>query len=467
MAKDHRFDSDPGPDPTGFPPYPGAGDARPGGPFPTGEDTGFPPQAGDYPYTSGPFASAGARSDPYAGARAATDPFAGQAPADPFAGARAPADPFAGAETPADPFAGAQAPADPFAGAQAPADPFAGAQASSADPFASAPSRTDAFPADPFPSDPFPPDPFPAADPFSSMPAASGPFSTGPLVPMAPPAPAPEGRRRKPPRERRPGRSARRGGQASPPSPAEAFFAQAPEEPAEPSSPPPPPEDTGGTGSRLRRWPLNPVLFLATLLGLSLLATIWFFGMNDGSLLPDGDDGAAPRPTPSLPNAPQPSVPPSPTAPEGGGLPEPGAVAKRSFQAVNYPGRYLRHSDGRIRLSRIDAGDVPDDRRAAFNVLPGLSDDSCYSFKNDEGRYVRVDADSQVVLSALGDSQSFRRQATFCDRPGATADSVSFESQFLPDVFLRHRNFALKAETTDGSKLFRNDSSFRLVAPLG
>ena len=67
-----------------------------------------------------------------------------------------------------------------------------------------------------------------------------------------------------------------------------------------------------------------------------------------------------------------------------------------------------------------------------------------------------------IELSALGDASSNGYPGMWIAVPALNGarGAVSLRSRQFPNRYLRHQNFRLKLHATDGSKLFRNDSSF-------
>ncbi|EFH28215.1 alpha-L-arabinofuranosidase [Streptomyces sviceus ATCC 29083] len=63
-------------------------------------------------------------------------------------------------------------------------------------------------------------------------------------------------------------------------------------------------------------------------------------------------------------------------------------------------------------------------------------------------------------------SAIFRKDTTFCPRPGSTAGSVSLESYNYPGRYLRHRdNLQLWLDPSENTAAYRASRSFVLVAP--
>ncbi|WP_083751817.1 family 43 glycosylhydrolase [Saccharothrix sp. ALI-22-I] len=137
----------------------------------------------------------------------------------------------------------------------------------------------------------------------------------------------------------------------------------------------------------------------------------------------------------------------------------------RSLEAVNYPGRFVRHADYLGGLAAVTSGSSAQIKSdATFTVVSGLASPSCYSFQAANGMFLRH-RDYRVRLEANTGAATFRGDATFCAVAGSVTGSVSLVSFNLPDRRLRHRNFELWVDAFQDTAAFRADSSFRLTAP--
>jgi hypothetical protein len=99
-------------------------------------------------------------------------------------------------------------------------------------------------------------------------------------------------------------------------------------------------------------------------------------------------------------------------------------------------------------------------------MAPGLADSQLVSFEsvNYPGHYLRHQ-DFRLKLQKSDGSQLFRQDATFKLGPGLADGSwSSFESINYPGHFIRHRNFHLYLERGNDD-LFRKDSTFRISPP--
>jgi hypothetical protein len=137
-----------------------------------------------------------------------------------------------------------------------------------------------------------------------------------------------------------------------------------------------------------------------------------------------------------------------------------------SLESANAAGLVVTTADDLGVLARVDASsDAPARERATFEVVRGLADPRCISFRARDGRYLRHSS-WRLRLSQDEGTALFRGDATFCVRAGPVSGSVSFESSNYPGWFLRHRGRELWVDQSDGSPEFRADASFRPLPPL-
>lgn len=156
------------------------------------------------------------------------------------------------------------------------------------------------------------------------------------------------------------------------------------------------------------------------------------------------------------------SRPDPPATPAAGPL----RIGSASLEAAGTDGRYITISGDRTTLAGVDAGSDPAARRrATFDVVAGLADPTCFSFRVADGRYLRH-ASWRLVLGEADGTSLFRGDATLCPRAGSPAPAIVLESANYPGRFLRHVGPALWIDPDDGSAAFRADSSFLVRAPL-
>ncbi|MFI9813843.1 glycoside hydrolase family 43 protein [Saccharothrix variisporea] len=141
-------------------------------------------------------------------------------------------------------------------------------------------------------------------------------------------------------------------------------------------------------------------------------------------------------------------------------------TGRRSLRSANFPDRYVRHRDN---LAYIDPVSTALDRTdATFTVVAGLANSNCYSFEavNFPGYYLRHN-NMRLVLARNDGSAVFRGDATFCGRVGlAGGGTTSFESFNFPGRYLRHYNYELRLDLRANDSVFAGDASFTVTAPL-
>jgi hypothetical protein len=139
-------------------------------------------------------------------------------------------------------------------------------------------------------------------------------------------------------------------------------------------------------------------------------------------------------------------------------------TGNRSLQSVNSTGRYVRHRDY---LAYVEPVSTTADRQdATFTVVAGLANSACVSFRsaNFPTRYLRH-YNFRVRLDVSSGDATFARDATFCGRAGL-AGGLSFESYSHPGRYLRHYNYELRVDLLTSGSAFAGDASFTVTAPL-
>jgi RNA polymerase sigma factor (sigma-70 family) len=142
------------------------------------------------------------------------------------------------------------------------------------------------------------------------------------------------------------------------------------------------------------------------------------------------------------------------------------AAGKTSLESVNAVGLFVTTADGLSVLARVSTTSAATVRdQATFEVVPGLADRACFSFRTPDGRYLRHSS-WRLRLNQNDGTPLFRGDATFCVRAGTVAGTVALESSNYPGWFLRHRGNELWVDHSDASAAFRADSSFRVRPAL-
>ncbi|WP_133910261.1 AbfB domain-containing protein [Streptomyces sp. NBC_00582] len=173
---------------------------------------------------------------------------------------------------------------------------------------------------------------------------------------------------------------------------------------------------------------------------------------GDASSAADASDDSSPSPHTSGKASASPTRKPSEPTPTS---------YERSVQSVNYPDRYWHLSSGLVKLDPLRGSESRED--STFTVVKGLTDSACYSFKTDDGRYLRH---RNFVLRAdsYDGSALFKQDATFCARSSSYSGAVMLESVNYPGRYLRHKDFQVRLDSYQNSGLYRADSAFRFVA---
>jgi hypothetical protein len=139
-----------------------------------------------------------------------------------------------------------------------------------------------------------------------------------------------------------------------------------------------------------------------------------------------------------------------------------------------FKGRYVHSAGGDAETSTGDAGTNGTAKvgAATWTVAEGLADPDCFSLKSTEveGAYLRI-KDLRVQLAANDGTDAFKRDGTWCSKPGLAGSGVSLEAKSQPGRFLRHINGQLWAANGSGAnwfdadRLFAEDSTWSVVDP--
>jgi hypothetical protein len=140
-----------------------------------------------------------------------------------------------------------------------------------------------------------------------------------------------------------------------------------------------------------------------------------------------------------------------------------GDAAWRSLEAHNYPDYLVRHRNSDVRLEQnpAPAGD------AQFRMVPGLANSAAgyVSFEsvNQPGQYLRH-SNFELVLARDDGTALLDRDATFKMTEGLADEwCTSFQSYNYPSQYLRHSGFELQLDPI-GSEIDRADSTFCITA---
>lgn len=131
-----------------------------------------------------------------------------------------------------------------------------------------------------------------------------------------------------------------------------------------------------------------------------------------------------------------------------------------SFKSVNYPNKFIRHRNFLGELTTISS--ALDKKDASFKVVPALNGKKGYvSFEsvNYPGYYLRHQ-NFVIKLHKKEGSKLYKEDASFKPRKGLAQKGYTFESSNYPGRYIRHRNFKMYLEPTNNSPLFNKDASF-------
>ncbi|WP_030964454.1 sigma-70 family RNA polymerase sigma factor [Streptomyces sp. NRRL S-378] len=169
-----------------------------------------------------------------------------------------------------------------------------------------------------------------------------------------------------------------------------------------------------------------------------------------------GPTGGEPTQIPSA--TPTSAGPPSasPSAVAGGTVP----LGPQSLESVDQPDLYLTYSGDFATLGRVSASSSTQVRqRVTFTVVRGLADTRCVTFRAADGRYLRHHY-LRLRLSTDDGSELFRKDATFCPRPGAVPGAVTLHSHNYPGSVIRPRDGGIWLDGSDGTQAFTGQASF-------
>lgn len=173
---------------------------------------------------------------------------------------------------------------------------------------------------------------------------------------------------------------------------------------------------------------------------------------------------AAPSPTPS-PSPVRPTPSPSPVRPSPARASSL-AAGPVSLEAGGEPGLFVTTDGGLGVLAPLSAASAAAAREpATFQVVAGLADPKCFSFRAADGRYLRH-ASWRLRLDPVIDTELFRGDATFCPSPGTSATTILLEASNYPGWFMHRRGTQMWVDQSDGSAGFLAESSFRVRPPL-
>lgn len=150
---------------------------------------------------------------------------------------------------------------------------------------------------------------------------------------------------------------------------------------------------------------------------------------------------------------------------------DPAAGTLISLRSVNYPANYLTNVGGTIRL--IAPANASDRQQATFRQVPGLAGQGVSFLSSSAPNQYLRHQNFQIWQQTNDNGDLFKNGATFHQRNAlsascgcGTATCASYESIDWPGYYLRHQGFDLYIDASDGSDLYRQDTSFCVAQPL-
>lgn len=130
------------------------------------------------------------------------------------------------------------------------------------------------------------------------------------------------------------------------------------------------------------------------------------------------------------------------------------------FEASNIPDNFIRHQDGRGKISSNLSPSIAD---SGWKMVPGLADAAAASLEsvNFPGHFLRH-RNGEIWLDMNDNSTQFKNDATWNRRSGlSNALGISLESYNFPGQYMRHMNGMLYM-TTISTALDQQDATFFL-----
>lgn len=130
--------------------------------------------------------------------------------------------------------------------------------------------------------------------------------------------------------------------------------------------------------------------------------------------------------------------------------------------------RYIAHTGSTVNTQVVSSSSATTlKQQASWAVHAGLANSACFSFesKDTPGSYIRH-YNFGLLVNASDGSKQFNEDATFCPQAGLNGQGNSIRSWSYPTRYFRHYNNTLYiasnggADTFDATGLFNDDVSF-------
>jgi hypothetical protein len=143
------------------------------------------------------------------------------------------------------------------------------------------------------------------------------------------------------------------------------------------------------------------------------------------------------------------------------------ATTQYSLRSFNFPTYYVRDNNDQVVIGQVST-DV-EKQTATFKIVPGLANAAAgyVSFESvDQPGYYLRHSGFQFYLHQFANDDLFKQDATFHEVPGLADNSwSSFESINYPGRYMRHRNFVLYLESGSDNGFYQ-DATFHRENPL-
>jgi hypothetical protein len=140
-----------------------------------------------------------------------------------------------------------------------------------------------------------------------------------------------------------------------------------------------------------------------------------------------------------------------------------------SIEAQSKRGFYMRHANSLGFVNQIN--NELDSKDATFRMVRGLAGD-CVSFEsvNFPGHYLRHSSFRLILSKKVPNETLFDQDATFCmeyglGQGGQDHGTVSFQSYNFKGRYIRHRDLELWVDAREENPRFLADATFIIVPP--
>lgn len=127
-----------------------------------------------------------------------------------------------------------------------------------------------------------------------------------------------------------------------------------------------------------------------------------------------------------------------------------------------YTTRYIAHTGTAVNTQVITSSSTTAvQETGTWQVVTGLGNSACFSFESVDtpGSYIRH-YDFVLLLNASDGTKQFNEDATFCPQSGLNGEGDSFRSWSYPTRYFRHYDNVLYAASNGGVDVFDSATSF-------